>query len=168
MSIKQKHFVRFFSPGTFCSEVSIQEIDSLDTTKAVKMAKDITERYNARPYGFRFETNTSSDPIPDGNGGFLKVESRLDKSSGIYYIGGKVFNYDQIKDRNNPDDNILLSNMRNNCPLIVEITNGYLSTMPFEENDSIVDSDTGNIIVSGATKEYVEYRKKLKELVWGQ
>lgn len=52
----KKHFVTFFSPGTFVSETSEKPIDSWDVDTAVEMSTQILERHGARPYGFRFST----------------------------------------------------------------------------------------------------------------
>lgn len=48
----KKHFVIFYSPGTFFNEESTLPIDSWDIDKAIEMSKSIKERYNATPFGF--------------------------------------------------------------------------------------------------------------------
>jgi hypothetical protein len=50
----RKHYVTFYSPGTFVSESSTLSIEDWDTAKAVEMAKNIQERHGAKPYGFRW------------------------------------------------------------------------------------------------------------------
>jgi hypothetical protein len=54
----KKHFVIFFSPGTFMAETTAKTIESWDTGKAIEMAREIKERYDATPYGFCFTTRT--------------------------------------------------------------------------------------------------------------
>jgi len=50
----KKHFVTFCSPGSFVSEETTKPIESWDTEKAIILSKEITERYNSKPYGFYF------------------------------------------------------------------------------------------------------------------
>jgi len=61
MAKVQKHFVTFYSPGTFVSEESSLPIDAWDVDKAKEMAHDVVERYGATPYGFRFTTRSRGD-----------------------------------------------------------------------------------------------------------
>jgi len=51
MKPNRKHFVDFFSPGTFVSEQSRRPIDKWDASIAVEMANGIKERHNAKPCG---------------------------------------------------------------------------------------------------------------------
>ncbi len=156
----RKHTVTFFSPGTFISESSSYPIDEWDLAKAVKMSKEVSERYNAKPYGFRFNTMLVHDPIQDGEGGELKVEPKVVKSSGTYFLGGKLETFDQVEARNDSKESILRSNMENNDMWIVCVnTNSYRSTMPFEENDKIVD-DGGVVIEDGSDPRWIDYRAK--------
>jgi len=41
----KKHFVHFLSPGTFVAEETSKPIASWSVEKAVKMAREITERH---------------------------------------------------------------------------------------------------------------------------
>ena len=160
MLFKRQHKVVFYSPGTLFSESSSKDIDSWDTRKAVEMAEAIMERYNAKPYGFVFETYKTHADVSDGEGGTLQVRPKLEKSSGVYFLGGKLETYDDVLARNedSTNDRILLSNMRGNGMWIVCInTNSFRSTMPFEENSKIVDA-AGTIIESGDDPKYVAYR----------
>jgi hypothetical protein len=77
----EKHFVRFYSPGTFVAEVTEKPIDSWDVEKAKQLARDIKERYDAKPYGFRFVTYSRAADELDSH------EAAL---SPLYYLGGKV------------------------------------------------------------------------------
>ena len=73
----KRHSVVFVSPGSFMSETSEKKISSWDVDEAVRMSKDIVERYGAKPFGFYFKSE----------GGFTKTET---KTSHMYYLGGKV------------------------------------------------------------------------------
>lgn len=158
----RKHQVVFCSPGTLFSEMSAKDIDSWDTKQAVKMAKDITERHGAKPYGFYFETLLFSPDVPDGEGGMLKVQPKVVEKSGVHFLGGQLQTYDDVLKRNDSKEEILRSNMRYNDMWIVCVnTNSYRSTMPFEEKDALVD-DQGNIVARGNDKEHVSYRKTAK------
>lgn len=130
----KKHFVTFYSPGTFVSETDEQEIDSWDVAKAVEMSKKIDQRYGAKPYGFRFSTKSR---------GQKDLNSKVSNSSGLYYLGGEIFTIDDIRKRNRADEKILLSNMEcNGYDRIVVNNNSYRFTGPLEKDDVVLDMDT--------------------------
>lgn len=154
----RKHKVTFYSPGTFISESSTYDIDSWDIPKAVELSEKVQERYGAKPYGFVFETLLVADDVPDGEGGKLKVEAKRVEKSGIHFLGGKLETYTDVVERNDPKEEILRSNMRNNESWIICInTNSYRSTIPFGEEDCIVDA-RGFVTERGRLAKYVEYR----------
>jgi len=69
MTVQEKHYVTFHSPGTLFNESSTKEIDTWDIKRAVEMSKDITERYGAKPFGFTFSTYLENDEaVSDGRG----------------------------------------------------------------------------------------------------
>lgn len=125
MTISKQEFVTFYSPGSLFAESTTKPIASRDVKLAVQMSESVVERYNATPYGFRFESCLVADPIPDGHGGFLEVKSKLVGKSGIYFLGGKLETLDEIEARNDPKERILLSNMRiNEWPVVWVSTKG--------------------------------------------
>lgn len=131
----EKHFVIFYSPGTFVSETDEKPIDSWDVKTAKKMAEDIHQRHGAVPYGFRFSTRGRKDD---------ELDSKEIKSSGFYFFGGshgKLLTLAEIKAMNDPDDKILISNMEgNNWNTVYQTTEGWKITLPFnEEKDMLVD-----------------------------
>jgi len=145
--IENKNFVRFMSPGTLFHEETSKPINEWSTLDAVKMASEIVERYNSRPFAFVFETYTTSDPIPDGNGGTLEVKPKLIKKSGRHFLGGEVLTEEKLKQRDPEGTEILRSNMRcNGWNHVIENTNSFKVTQPFEKDDCIVD-DNGSIVV---------------------
>lgn len=165
MTVHQKHYVTFYSPGTFVAEESCKPISNWNIAEALVMrltaterhgAKPLmrltgTERHGAKPYGFRFETRTEADPVPDGHGGWLRVTGRADKTSGIHFIDGVVETLETIKQRAKPDEEILLANMEcNGWPAIVTTINGFKSIQPLQRDDLVVDSKTGAVIAKGA------------------
>jgi len=124
-------FVIFFSPGTFCSEQTSMPIDSYDVDKAVEMAKEIVERYNARPYGFCFVTRERKE---------TELDSRETHRSGMYYLGGKIETLAEVEARHDQRDEILLSNMRaNNYDRIIVTNNSWRWTQPFHKDDTLLD-----------------------------
>lgn len=128
--MRQK-FVIFFSPGTFFSEQTELPIFSHDVSKAIEMAHSIVERYGARPYGFVFTTRERKDD---------ELDSKEVYRSGVYYLGGRILTLAEVEARNDPKDEILLSNMRcNGFDRIVENRNSWLSTQPFREGDVLLD-----------------------------
>lgn len=129
----RKHFVTFYSPGTFVAEDSTREIDAWDWQKAIQMSGDIQERYGATPYGFRFRTMLCAEPVPDGEGGVLTVQPKEVESSGVYFIEAEIRYYDDVIGER---DRICKSNMLcNNWPFIATTTNGWGWTQPFGPND---------------------------------
>ena len=155
----RKHFVTFMSPGTFVAEQTTKEIGEWDPIAAMRMATEIRERYNAKPYGFRFETRIVHDPIDNGEGGKLEVRDTTIKRSGMHYINGAIVKYDDAADK--PHWRVLSDNMRDNAwPLAVEMRNGFRWTAPFEEEDVIVNAD-GITMARGSDPEHTEYRTKV-------
>lgn len=126
----KKHFVTFYSPGSFVSETDQHEIDDWNVNTAMDMAKGITQRYGAKPYGFSFSTRER---------GPNDLDSKVTKTSGMYFLGGNVYTLDEVIARNNPDDDILISNMKfNNYKKVIVNTNSYKITLPFDDGQDIV------------------------------
>ncbi len=151
------HRVTFLSPGTFVAEQSSCPADSWDVAAAVNKSADVVERYGAKPYAFYFTTSLSAPDVPDGLGGFLKVEARETARSGLHFLGGTVLTVADVEARNDPREEILLSNMRGNRWVVVENVNSWKSVNPFGERDVVVDS-LGAIVARGDAPEYVALR----------
>src|SRR5690606_28579338 len=161
-NIIRKHYVTFFSPGTFFSEQSTKDIESWDTTKAVEMAEKISERYNAKPYGFCFKTFKTLESIRDGNEEF-EVKPKLEKTSGTYYLGGTLKTYEQVLQEDKKENEILLSNMRcNDWWVVIVNTNSFVFTKEFDENDFIV-GPSGKIVEAGNSPHWKQVREEMKE-----
>lgn len=158
----RKHYVTFLSPGTFVAEQSTRPIDQWDTGLAVEMSTTIVERYNARPYAFFFSTQLTAPPIPDGEGGMLRVKPKTVSRSPLHFLGGTVLTLDDVKSRGNARDSILIDNMRWSCPIVVENTNGFRSVNDFREMDVVVDA-RGAVVERGDTPERVAYRARVLE-----
>lgn len=127
----KKHFVTFYSPGTFVAEHSTKPIESWDVGVAVEMAKEVKERHGATPYGFQFSTRERSD---------TEFDSKETAKSGTYYLGGKIFTLAQLKKANNPSQKILISNMEcNGWDKVVINNNSWQWTQPFMEGDEVLD-----------------------------
>ena len=126
----QAHFVTFLSPGTFVAEETTKPIDSWDVDKAVAMAHEIVERYNARPYGFYFSTRERTDD---------ELDSRETAHSGTYYLGGKIETLEDVEARNDPSEELLRTNRRcNGYKRIVVNTNSWKWTRPLGDNDVVL------------------------------
>ena len=125
----KKHYVTFLSPGTLISEETTKEIDSWDTKKTIKMSKEIKERHGATPYGFYFTTRTRKP---------IEFDSQETDRSKMHYLGGTVLTLAEIKERNDPKDRILISNMEGNgYDRVIENTNSWKVTVPFENGDIV-------------------------------
>jgi hypothetical protein len=125
-----KHFVTFYSPGTFVAETTEMPIDSWDVDLARKMAESITERYNAVPYAFRFSTRSRDED---------DLDSRTTDRSPTYYINCKVETLDEVEKRADPKESILLANMRcNGWNKIATTVKGWRWTQPLEPEDVVL------------------------------
>lgn len=149
MSTRRQHQVTFLSPGTFLNEQTTRDIEAWDTHLAIDMAKSVVERHGAKPYAFFFTTSIVSSSVPDGEGGELEVKPKQVAKSGTHFLGGSVLTYDDLEQRADPKEEILRSNMLcNDVPIVVENCNSYKTTVPFTEQDVVVD-ERGYIIVRG-------------------
>lgn len=131
MSDMQKHFVTFYSPGTFVSEETTKDIDAWDAKVAAKMARKISERYNAKPFGFRFTTRGR---------GSADLDSKVIKTSPMYWLGGKIATLAEVEARNDPSEEIVRANMRcNGIKRIIVNTNSWKHTAAFGDDDVLLD-----------------------------
>jgi hypothetical protein len=122
----QKHYVTFYSPGSFVSETTVKEIDAWSVDLAVRMAKEIKERHRATPYGFRLKTMESDGWSP-----------KTVKESGMYYLGGKLLKLADIPDT--LENSVLRDNMTiNNYEYVIENTNSWKITLPFYKDKDTV------------------------------
>lgn len=130
----KKHYVDFFSPGSFVSEQTTRELlgpDVGSVVVAVNLARTIKERYDARPFGFQF---VERERGPDDFGSYEVFRS------GMYFLGGTVLTLGDVIARNDPKDKILISNMRvNNIARIVENTNSWTSVHALTSKDVVLD-----------------------------
>lgn len=127
----EKHFVTFFSPGTFVAETTEKTIASWDVEIAMKMAHDIVERHAATPYGFQFSTRTRGES---------DLDSKQSAASQFYHLGGRIETLAEVEARNDPKEEILRSNMRcNGYDRIVVNDNSWRSTRPLGKDDVMLD-----------------------------
>jgi len=127
----KKHFVTFYSPGTFVAEESVKEIDSWDIDIARKMAESIKERYSAVPYAFRFTTRTRK---PED------LDSHVSEKSPTYFINCKVETLAEVEARDDPKEKILRSNMRGNgWDRIATTIKGWKWTQPIGPDDIVLN-----------------------------
>ena len=133
----KKHFVIFYSPGSFTSETTQKQIDSWDVEKAKKMARNIKERHGATPYGFSFVTRERGDS---------DLDSKITKRSPTYYLGGKVETYEMVLLRNDPKEETLRWNMKhNNIDRVFINTNSWKTTMPLQKDDVVLEWENENV-----------------------
>jgi hypothetical protein len=94
------------------------------------MAKEIIERYGSKPYAFQFSTRSRTDN---------ELDSRVTKKSGMYYINGKIETIEEIRDRADPSERILLSNMEcNGWNQVVTTFSPWKHTGVFNDGDAVV------------------------------
>jgi len=124
------HFVTFYSPGSFVAEETTKPVESWDVAKAMEMARGITERYNATPYGFQFSTRERKDD---------ELDSKVVEKSALYYLGGKVETLEEVEARARPCDRILITNMKGNgWKRVITNNNSWKWTQPLEDTDIVL------------------------------
>jgi hypothetical protein len=129
----QQHFVTFYSPGTMFAEMTERPIDAWNVDAAVEMAETITERHGARPYGFRFTTRERQEDW---------LTTKVVSNSVFYFMSGKVETIEQVRERNDPKDRILLSNAENNgYRRVIHITRGWSWTQPLDDGDVVLNEE---------------------------
>lgn len=127
----QKHFVTFYSPGTFLAEQTTKPIDAWDVEAAKEMAHGITERYGATPYGFQFSTRSRGND---------DLDSKETATSPFYHLGGRIETLAEVEARNDPKESILRMNMKGNgYDKIVVNDNSWRSTRPLGKTDVVLD-----------------------------
>ena len=127
----EKHFVTFYSPGTFMPEMTEKPIDNWDVEAAKQMALTVSERYNATPYAFKFTTRGRG---PDD------LDSKVIRSSNLYYLGGRIETREEVEARNDPKEEILRSNMRgNDIKRIIINDNSWRFTGALRDDDVVLD-----------------------------
>lgn len=123
----ERHFVTFYSPGTFFAEQTTLPIDLWDVEQARKMAEGVTERYDAKPYAFQFSTRSRADD---------ELDSRVKASSGMYFINCKVRTLEEVEAANDPKEKTLLANMRGNgFAAVAQTVSEWKWTQPVREGD---------------------------------
>ncbi len=129
--VMQKHFVNFYSPGSFFAEQSTMPIPSWDVEQAKELAHGVKERYGATPYGFSFSTRAR---------GSDDLDSKEVARSAMYYLGGKVETLEEVEARNDPKEAILRSNMRGNgYARIIVNDNSWRFTGALKDGDVVLD-----------------------------
>lgn len=162
---QRKHFAEFYSPGTILAEVSTVELECDSIEEAVYRSKSIVVRHGATPYAFDIVTKIVAPPVDGGEDGvMMDVIPKEVERRGRFYLGGKLRRFGEVV-KAEGENAVIVFNMRSHeCPICIEIVNGYRSTHFFDENDVIVNPNTGDIIRRGNDPDLVGYRSmKLKE-----
>jgi len=140
-----QHFVTFYSPGTFMSEQDQKPIASWDVEAAQQMARSITQRHGATPYGFRFSTRGRGPKDPD---------SKEVASSNMYYLGGRIETREEVEARNDPKEETLRWNMRvNRIDRILINDNSWRFTTALKDGDVVLDWKASGITPSSTDGE---------------
>ncbi len=126
----KKHFVVFYSPGTFLAERTVKEIDAWSTEDAVEMSKSIVERYDARPYAFQFVTRERKEQ---------DFDSKETARSCMYFLGGRIRTVEDLE-ADGEDHRILISNMKTNgWDRVIQSTHGWSWTQPLMDGDIVLE-----------------------------
>jgi hypothetical protein len=162
MTVSEKHYVTFHSPGTLFNESSAREIGSWDIKKAVDMSKEITERHGATPFGFTFATYLEEDEgVPDGHGGILDVEPKRINKSAMHFLGGYCLTYSEAVAEDNDRDEVLRSNMKINRMWTVCVNNNSYRSVHAYNGDDVIVNDDGSIACKASW--YNDYRDRMNK-----
>jgi len=116
-----RDFVTFYYPGLIVAESSSSPIDGWDVQAARALAP-------LEAYGFRFTTRERGEN---------DLDSHVSKTSGMYYLGGRIETLPEVKARATDKDRILISNMEGNrYGRIVHTWCGWVQ--PFEKGDTVL------------------------------
>lgn len=129
-AVVSRNFVTFYSPGTFVPEETTLPIDKCDIDTAIELSSEIVERYGARPFGFRFSVRGRAND---------ELDSKELYKSPMYYLGGTVLTLTDVEERNDPKDDILIRNMKdNNIERVVVNDNSWRSTFALNDGDIVL------------------------------
>ena len=121
--MNEQHYLVLLITRGFNSESITQKIDSWDVEKALQKYAKAIETYHSMLYGFRFIT---------------KKDGKIVKTSGSYYVNGKIETLKELIARNDPKDEILIENLYfNKFDACVRCYNGW-TTFLFE-NDIVIE-----------------------------
>lgn len=136
MNVRTETRVRYYQPGILFPE---------ETTRTAPTGVDPADwaRENA-PYGafaFTLSTVMTADPVPDGCGGTFKVTPKTVNETGRYYLGGRLFDRDEVAALDQREHPALLANMRGNDwdTLILCSTGNW---QPFTSGDVLLGAES--------------------------
>lgn len=87
--MKTTHTLVVLFPGSIMSEEDRIEVEDW----SIEDALDILP---TRAFAFYFTTTFERDPIPDGMGGYFKVEPKVTATSRRYYPDGVLYDLDDV------------------------------------------------------------------------
>ena len=132
ITVKQ-NYVTFLSPGSFLPEERTRTIGTWNVNEATKLAEDVEEHYGATPHSFYFSTR--------GRGN-QDMDSRELSRSGMYYLHAKIESLQEIRERDDPADKILIKNMEGNeWDRVVVNKKGHRWVQPLMEGDVVLEYD---------------------------
>ena len=130
----KKHFVTFYIPGTLVAEETTKELLAWDVDQAVTMAQNVTERYGSKPFCFQFTTRERG---PDD------FDSQETARSPRYFLGGTAVTLEDVKARNDPNDEILVWNMEvNGWDKVIEGSSPWRWSQPLCPGDVLLERPT--------------------------
>lgn len=152
MSTRTVSYVTFFIPGSFYNEETRVPISSW----SIEEAKAKLASAHRWTFGFQFSKVIESDPVPDGQGGFIRVQGKMVDTSGMYYVGGQVRDIVSVLQANIPEEDILRDNMRANWAAIVKTSQG--NSQPFNKEDVLLDKNTFEVLERGDSEALMSIR----------
>lgn len=121
-----KYYATFYAPGTFISETETIEIqDPNNYQQIVEKGKALKFRYGAKAYCF-------TTYCKDNRGKCTEPSPRV-------FFGVRIRTLQDVIKENNPDEEILRSNMKNNnIKRVAQTINGFVSSIALCDEDIII------------------------------
>lgn len=123
-----KKYVRYYYEGKYIDHIVHREIE---TESVDDIINDIQSIDGIWPYRFQFVTR---HPEKETSG-----EWSISNVSHMYFVNGKIRTLDELIKENNPNNKVLIGNMKsNNYDKIIESTHGWVSSFR-EGKDTLIE-----------------------------
>ncbi len=130
-TVRTERRATYYLPGSLFPE---------EITRPIDNGPDIVDRAAAQaPTGtfcFVLSTVLTADPVSDGRGGTLAVQPKTIDKTGRYYLGGRLFDQDEVAALGDSHRTVLANMQGNRWALVILTSQG--NWQPFEDPDVLL------------------------------